>query len=176
MPSYLYKVENNNYSQIDKISLSGWVGLVYKIFECKNLYHRLSEEDNGIGWEITKEDLNKQIIADDWGIGDYEIVFDIEPKKKKTNLMQLECIHVFSHNYGDDCVYWSVLMLELKSVLYHNTEIKNKENFIPDDSKGNTKEFLYLQGDDGSWNYGMVGRMNAALLEPDAVDYFRQYF
>lgn len=78
MSCYLYKVENNNYTQVDELSLSGWNGLVFKIFDNKELYSKLSEDVDGIGWEITKEEFNEQIIKDDWGIGNHEIIFDTE--------------------------------------------------------------------------------------------------
>jgi len=37
-------------------------------------------------------------------------------------------------------------------------------------------EFLYLQGDDGGWNWGRNGSTNAAILHGEAREYFRKFF
>jgi len=37
-------------------------------------------------------------------------------------------------------------------------------------------EFLYLNGDSRSWNWGRNGMTNAAFIQGSARDYFRQFF
>ena len=176
MPAYLYEIKGSKYHKVDIISLSGRSGLVFEIFEKRNLYSQLSSNKEGIGWEITKPDLQNQILLDGLGDGNNEILFDVEPNKTRTNIKQLEHIHVFSHNYKDRLIYWSVMMLELKTILFNDREKKNIEIFIPGKSKDRIIEFLYLKGEDRGWTYGQVGRMNAAMIEQCARDYFKKYF
>ena len=173
MPSYLYKVSNSTYKLIDKISLSGWKGLVWKIYSKKKIESKLSTDESGYGWEISKQDMKNQIQLDEGAPSEYEIIFDVEPKKIKTNLKQLERIYLFSHNYNDTSTYWTVMMLKLRPILFDENKILNKQEFTPNRESSEETEFLYLRE---SWTYGSVGRMNAAIIEPEARDYFRKFF
>jgi len=175
MPSYLYKINKNTYFKIDEISLAGW-RIIYNIFKRKNLYSELKEDRNGIGWEISKSELKEQLLLDGYEEDHYEIVYDVEPTKIRTNLKQLEKLYLYTHNYHENKAHWTVIMLILKDILFEDSRILNKEKFDPNPNGKEIVEFLYLQGDDGSWSYGKVGQMNAAMIEPDARDYFRKYF
>ena len=75
-------------------------------------------------------------------------------------------------------------MLRFKDILYkeYDSEItdnekneKVREIQIPT-NEDDFVEFLYLNGSDKGWNWGMNGMTNAAFIQGPARDYFRQYF
>ncbi len=173
MPAYLYKVTNSSYQQVKEISLSGY-GIIYNIFERKKLLYKLTTKTKGIPWDISKQELREQIQMDESKNAEYEIVFDVEPKKVRTNLKQLQYVYLFTHNYGEkEKVHWTVMMLKLKTILFDEFKKRDIDAFVPEPDSQEITEFLYLQN---NWTYGMVGRMNAAMIEPEARDYFKLFF
>ena len=75
-------------------------------------------------------------------------------------------------------------MLRFRDVMYEEfkNEITKKDkeikiNKIQDpDYQEDFVEFLYINGTDKGWNWGINGMTNAAFIQGPARDYFRQYF
>lgn len=75
-------------------------------------------------------------------------------------------------------------MLRLRDVLYEEFETdilaeekNNRISLLPEsDSRDDFVEFLYLNGSDQGWRWGMSGMTNAAFIQGQARKYFRQYF
>jgi len=75
------------------------------------------------------------------------------------------------------------MMLELKDVFYDDydnltEEIKAKEisKFEVNEELNIFIEFLYLNGDDKSWNWGKNGMTNAVFIKSEAREYFKKFF
>jgi hypothetical protein len=96
----------------------------------------------------------------------------------------VEIINIHLYTYGEDeSVFWSPMMLELRSVFYRDYKgftPKFKEKTIKEFKIKNEREkiieFLYLNGDDYSWNWGKNGMTNAAFLDSSARKYFKHFF
>ena len=140
------------------------------------------------GWTVTADELI-QIYAEEFNYTDYNgnvysLIIDFHPSSEdRIGLLEIERIHIYT--YGDDeYVEWSPLMLELREV-YNNSNIENfsknlKEGLLervevkPDQEQ--IIEFLYLNGEDYTWNWGKNGRTNAVFLHKPARDFFRNFF
>ncbi|MBV9860790.1 MAG: hypothetical protein JO267_01445 [Alphaproteobacteria bacterium] len=93
-------------------------------------------------------------------------------------------IHAYTWGEPDGTAVWTPLMLELRDVYYSEYDEtlsperkKDIMQQIPVDFDGyNSVEFLYLNGDALSWNWGRNGMTNAAFLFGEARDYFRGFF
>ena len=166
-----YQAENKSFS------LAGY-NLIYKLWE-KN------ERPFNRGWSVSADDL-LQAHGDAFHADVYSLVIDFHPNADyRIALIEIENIYLYT--YGDkekSYVYWSPMMLELKSLYYDEfDEVITKEekeelinNFPAPDTQKRIVEFLYLNGDDYSWNWGKNGMTNAAFIEEDAREYFKQYF
>jgi hypothetical protein len=76
--------------------------------------------------------------------------------------------------YSED--QWTPLALRLQAIFSDRDEPNPlfKNSFVdPGTDHTLVREFLYVQGgvSSGTWNWGMVGRVNGALLWPDAFDF-----
>lgn len=177
MPIYHYQKNGTVYTQVGNIALAGRNGIIQRSFDKSKLRDQLSTLSVGIPWDISKQELQSLMGNDDQNAVSSELVFDVEPAKKRTNLLQLEHIYAYSHNYGETgTVYWTVMLLHLKPVLFSPNTVLDKLKFEPDGNDALIKEFLYLRGDAEGWTFGSVGRMNGALIEPEAQAYFRKFF
>jgi hypothetical protein len=136
-----------------------------------------------VGWTITQEELSN---LTEKGNDKYSFLIDYDPRADwRIAIIEIEKIHVYTYgNLKEKAVYWSPMMLELSDVLYldieeddidinDKNEIINTINAINEDRKKSV-EFLYLIG--SSWNWGKNGMTNAAFIQKDAREYFKQYF
>jgi hypothetical protein len=136
------------------------------------------------GWSISRDYLSSLIKKE----GEYAFLIDFDPTADwRIGIIEIDNIHIYT--YGDKTkkiAYWSPLMLELRDIIYFETEdeefdIKDKNKFLQkistesDDTKKSV-EFLYLNGTDKSWNWGKNGMTNAAFIQNEARDYFREFF
>jgi len=106
---------------------------------------------------------------------EHRILIDLKPndKDKKVSLYRLR--DVWGHSCGD----WTPLMLRLESLFVDYEPQDNAETFKqrfsgPLETRDFIYEFLYQRGgtESGNWTWGQVGRVNGALLWPDALRYF----
>jgi len=75
-------------------------------------------------------------------------------------------------------------MLRFRDIMYEEFEkeitLDSKYGKIMEiddfENKGDFVEFLYLNGSDKGWKWGMNGMTNAAFIQGPAREFFRQYF
>lgn len=121
------------------------------------------------GWHATEAEILRQI-----GVvpEQHSIIIDLKPRQKGyVSLYRLR--DVWGYSYEE----WTPLALRLECLfvdVVHDDPPTFKREFPEPDVEGALiGEFLYVQGGThgGSWNWGMVGRVNGALLWPDAFAY-----
>ncbi len=137
------------------------------------------------GWTLDSSDL--QAAYDPKYEGTLAFLIDFDPgSTTRIGIIGIERIHLYT--YGDrstKTAIWSPAMLELVDIMYDDDYTRLK----PDQKAGiletiQTKrdketrfvEFLYLNGDKESWNWGRNGSTNAAFIQAAARDYFRRFF
>lgn len=139
------------------------------------------------GWTTSADELLK-IYADEYNYSCYNgnecaLIVDFHPgSQKRIGIIEIDTIHVYT--YGDeDYVEWSPLMLELTEV-YSKNEISDfsdtlKQNILNQievsEKRERIVEFLYLNGDKYSWNWGKNGATNAVFLYRGAIEYFKKF-
>ena len=86
------------------------------------------------------------------------------------NVSLYRVMNVWGHSYEA----WTPVAVHLEALFVdreHLAPAEFKKRFRDRDAdRDQIGEFLYLQGGvrEGTWNWGMVGRVNGALLWPDA--------
>lgn len=141
-----------------------------------------------LGWSVTADDLLKtygrinKIDPCDGNI--YSLIIDFHPgSKDRIGLIEIERIHIYTYGYNGKAE-WSPMMLELRNV-YYDEEIEDmtddyKESVMEkieiQHNRQQIVEFLYLNGEKYSWNWGRNGMTNAVFLDGEARKYFRQFF
>lgn len=125
-----------------------------------------------MSWHLPETELLKLVVEEK--PSDHAILIDLKPNAKgNVSIYQLKDIWGFSYSE------WTPIALHLET-LFVDEEIENPDSFkntfeAPNlKDRENVYEFLYLRGGTkgGTWNWGMVGRVNGALLWPDALKYF----
>ena len=110
---------------------------------------------------------------------DSTLIIDLKPKQNKTNLSLYEVMDVWGYSAGN----WSPIMLRLNGLYVdQDPTLINRNDFTLNDNDvdGPIYEFLYLDGSIengkliGSWAPPPASPTNAALLWPDALNYFIQ--
>ena len=137
------------------------------------------------GWHVSANELIEIHSNGAETSATMRLVSDINPNISNWILLvELLDIYAYTWGYGTDKAVWTPLMLRLRQVLYeeYDNKITKKErikNFqeVPEPTdSAEYIEFLYLQGDDNGWIFGRTGATNAALIEGEAREYFRQFF
>ena len=159
MPFLLYEVdETGTYQQVRGIALAGRHGPL--------LRHMDETCPHGGPWHLPERRLIELLGCDD--PAKHAVVIDLKPRQKG-NISLYRLRDVWGHR-GDG---WSPLALRLET-LYVDHEHPEPDQFkrcfrVPEGTGELVHEFLYLGA---NWNWGMVGRVNGALLWPGAFDYF----
>lgn len=105
------------------------------------------------------------------------LVIDLKPKQHKTNVSLFEVLDV----WGYSCSGWTPILLHLLGLFVDaDPNSANRDDFIISNSniEAPIYEFLYLDGSikdgnlDGTWNAPPASPTNAALLWPNALNYF----
>lgn len=162
MPFFLYALnsEHGEYRQIREISLSGTA----------SPFRTISAEA-GQKWHASDGRILSLL-----GVkrpAEHRILIDLKPSDK-SNVSLYRLRNVWGHSYED----WTPLALRLESLLVDEPQDSPstfKQIFVaPVETKDFIYEFLYLNGGtrSGKWTWGLVGRVNGALLWPDALGYF----
>lgn len=137
------------------------------------------------GWSITANDL-LALIDETFTSDSHALVIDFHPSADyRIGLIEIDRIHLYT--YGDkekDFVYWTPMMLELKSLYYdeYDEPISKEEKgelidcFESPATQTRIVEFLYLNGTENGWNWGKNGMTNAAFIEEDSREYFKRFF
>ncbi len=135
------------------------------------------------GWSISAEELLSN-HRDNFDASNHLLLIDFDPNSKtRIGIIGVENIHLYT--YGDESnnsVHWSPMMWEIFDVFYEenyeNLIVVDKAKIISEiemhsDERKKSIEFLYLLG---NWNWGRNGSTNAAFIQSDAREYFRQFF
>lgn len=110
---------------------------------------------------------------------DCTLLIDLKPKQNKTNLSLYEVMDVWG--YSDSG--WTPILLRLNGLFIDNDPLlvnRNEFNRMDNDLDGPIYEFLYINGSvtggkiKGSWVPPPASPTNAALLWPQALNYFVQ--
>jgi hypothetical protein len=159
----------------EPFKLAGW-GLIYNLWRVKG-------KPVNKGYSLTADELLKQ-HNDKYSCDTHSLIIDFHPSSlERIGLVEIKHIHLYT--FGQDGnANWTPMMLELQDV-YYNEDIENltyeeKTRIIgcleiqSDGQK--IIEFLYLNGDDKSWNWGKNGMTNASFLHEGPRKYFRNFF
>lgn len=135
------------------------------------------------GWSISADELLSN-HKENFDASSHLLLIDFDPNSKsRIGIIEIEKIHIYT--YGDEStgsVHWSPMMWEIFDVLYEedydNSTIIMKQKIISEIEVNTLKrkksiEFLYLLG---NWNWGRNGSTNAAFIQSEAREYFRQFF
>ena len=162
----------------ESFSLAGY-NLIYQLWDSRG-------KPTDQGWHVSADDLIKRYSngSDSYETGRFLIDFD--PNSKwRIGIIELLDIYIYTYSVAkQDEAEWSPMMLRLRDVMYE--EFKNeiskeeKEDKIRKIQDPNNQEdfveFLYLNGADKGWKWGMNGMTNAAFIGGPARAYFRRYF
>lgn len=154
-----------------------------------NLVHRIWESrgrPTDRGWHISRDDLAAHYDSPGKAERPYRFLIDFDPDaKRRIGLVELLDIYVYTFAGSENGkAGWSPMMLRLRDVLYEEfgqdisaEEKEKRTSRVPEpDSKDDFVEFLYLNGSNQGWRWGMSGMTNAAFIQGPAREYFRQYF
>lgn len=164
--------------QDEEFSLAGY-NLIYEAWN--------KEKPINKGWHVTADELIKIKSENKQSYSDRRLLIDFDPTAD-WRIGIIELLDIYIYTYGDEKtnnVIWSPMMLKFRDVIYDEDvkgltieQISKKKNHIEisDYSGEETIEFLYLNGSNRGWNWGMNGMTNAAFIFGEARKYFRQYF
>lgn len=166
MPFYLYSLDalgagRGEYRRVREISLSG----------TDSPFRKVLVDAGSAKWHATDEFILYLLGVE--RSAEHRILIDLKPKHKtEVSLYRLRDVW----GYSDDD--WTPLALRLERVFMDQSQDDPptfKKLFVgPLETNDFIYEFLYLNGGTkrGKWTWGLVGRVNGALLWPDALRYF----
>jgi hypothetical protein len=165
----IYIHNNQNYQ------LAGY-GLIYSLWIKKG-------KPLNQGWSISADEILSEFIAS-YSDKTHSLVIDFHPSSDyRIGLIEIEHIHLYTFGWEEKAT-WSPMMLELRDVFYSEdyegltAPQRRKEMDIIEIEPNRQRiiEFLYLNGEERSWNWGRNGMTNAAFLHDESRNYFRKYF
>jgi hypothetical protein len=121
------------------------------------------------GWHATSDDIVRLLGGTP---PTQAIVIDLKPRVAG-NVSLYRLLDVWGFSYAG----WTPLALRLRVLFGDRQEADPpafKKSFVdPGIDHSMVGEFLYVQGgvSEGTWNWGLVGRVNGALLWRDAFDF-----
>lgn len=162
---------NNN----EHYKLAGW-GLIYSLWVKRN-------KPTNLGWTISSDDILKQQNKF-YSSNSHALIIDFHPSSTdRIGLIEIERIHLYTFG-NNEGAFWTPMMLELRNVFYE----EDYEDLTPEKKHGiifdielqpdrqKIFEFLYLNGDEQSWNWGKNGMTNAAFIHDEPRKYFSNFF
>jgi len=119
-------------------------------------------------WRISANEILSQKNVDNTK---NKLVIDISPKSiNKIEIFELIDLYAYTwKNVSNKKISVTNIMLKLNAIIDKFEDYDFIATF-PDNSV--RYEFIYILGDDNNWNWGQVGRVNAALLTLDELKYF----
>ena len=159
-------------------SLAGY-NLIYQAWERKG-------KPLNTGWHATQDELLRLHSDGQHDSLTRRLVIDFDPNSiQRIGLIELLDVYAFTWGNDNGAPSWTPLMLRLRDVFieeYEQSFESSRKNAIlanlpaPDSTAPDFVEFLYLNGADKGWKWGMNGMTNAAFLHGDVRKYFRQFF
>lgn len=180
MPVFLYQRLVNNRKrylrQIRQVSLAG-SGLI------RGLWAKRGKPTNA-GWNITSPEMVDHLLGSHGAVEAHEIIIDAAPSVQSlVDLVRVVDIHVYTYGDGAGSASWSNLMLRVKDACWEEgIEDPSRKGAIkqcfeePAEYGDDILTFLYLHGDEKSWNWGRIGQMNGAFIHKAAREYFKPFF
>ena len=189
MPFYLFQrterkdgnIVREYFQMVREVRLAGYNSIY-------NLWVQMGKSKDQ-GWHIDIHNLLKEITKGTGNYNSHRLIIDFDPKAKwRIGLIEVLDIYLYTYGYSTNNAFWSALMLRLRDVYYDEFEQDKDPKDIEDmkrkfcidkrkeDSDQDVFEFLYLKGDDGGWNRGRVGQVNAVFIHKEARDYFKNFF
>ena len=163
----------------ENYSLAGY-NLIYNLWE-----KRKGPTDQG--WHMSADDLIKEFTNGRGNINTNSLLIDFHPSST-SRIGIIELMDIYAYTYSGNSkieTSWTPMMIRLRDVLYEEyekeltsteKETKLKKLKQPSDTTEDFIEFLYLNGNDKSWNWGRNGMTNAAFIHGPARAYFKKYF
>jgi hypothetical protein len=168
MPFFLYDIAGEpgreRYSSPREIRLAGRTGPLATFSRVEN-----PTSKQPFGWHATSGDLIRLIGGTPT---EQAIVIDLKPRVAY-NVSLYRLLDVWGFSYTD----WTPIAIGMQTLFADRKEPNPatfKNDFLdPGTDHRQLGEFLYLLGgvSKGTWNWGMIGRVNGALLYPDAFEY-----
>jgi len=149
----------------DNVKIAGNSGPLAAIQKKSNI-----ENTCPFRWHATSSEIVHQLTESGDG---FEIVIDLKPKVAE-NISLYRFMNIWGFSYED----WTPVALHLEALFRDRSDPspeKFKKRFLDKDAeRSQLVTFLYLKGGvkNGTWSWGMAGRVNGALLWPDVLDYF----
>jgi len=154
-----------------------------------NLLHAAWKKRDGpieVGWHVTTDELIKLHYDSAQDSNSKRFVVDFDPNAtRRIGLIELLDVYAFTWRSKSGEPEWTPLMLRFRDFFYEeyqpSIDPARKAEIVscleePKDSTTDFVEFLYLNGPQFGWNWGMNGMTNAAFLNGRARDYFRKFF
>lgn len=169
MPFLLYETsssgEHRRYKRLREISLAGKNGPLSRI-----ALRGANRQEIPHKWHASSSGIIIEVLGDPKC---QEILIDLKPNdKERVSLYKLSDVWGYSEDN------WTPVAFLLESLYVDHKVDRPPDTFkleFDDDHavRGPIAEFLYLRGGvcEGSWNWGMVGFVNGALLWPKAFNY-----
>jgi hypothetical protein len=168
MPFLLYRhwpkdSDSLVFRRVREVSVGGKHGPI-----AKHVANECGDEP-GCGWHMSETQLLDQ-LSDTPG---HAVLIDLKPTTTG-NVSLYRLTDVWGFSYRE----WTPVCLRLESLFIDEhranaEEFKEEFPFRPEDGGVIAHEFLYLNGgtSEGTWNWGMAGSVNGALLFQDAWEY-----
>lgn len=168
MPFLLYQHWPNDagsrtFRRIKQVSIGGGRGPIaaHVAEECG--------DEPGCRWHMAEAQLLRHLGV----TSGHAVLIDLKPTTTgNVSLYRLKDVWGFSYRE------WTPVCLRLESLFIDEHRANTKEfreefPFRPEDGGVTIHEFLYLNGgtSEGTWNWGMTGTVNSALLFRDAWEY-----
>jgi hypothetical protein len=133
-----------------------------------------SDDADELQWHIESKALLKCEVPHNESPNDYSLMIDLKPRDK-TAVSIYQLLEIWGVSYGT----WTPVLMHLQP-LWSDWESPDPEAFkkrfaLPSLLEAPIYEFLYLNHKGGrarGWTWGLVGRVNGALLWPGALTYF----
>jgi hypothetical protein len=163
MPFFLYQRDGDDYVRLRKVPLAGLDGPI-----CAAARRSPGSPE----WELSEDGLIRSYEADP---NHHAVIIDLKPNDASVSLYRLKYI------WGFDDHTWTPLALEFEGLYVDAPPADGrpvdafKQRFpVPTATSWPIYEFLYVRAgsESGTWVFGTVGSVNAALLWNDTFDSF----
>lgn len=179
MAFLVYIKQNGNLVATGETYRLAGYNLIYQLWEKRG-------KPTDQGWHVSANDLIKIHTEEKESYDTRRLLVDFHPNAKwRIGVIELLDIYIYTYPGAKrDEAGWSPMMLRFRDVYYEEFEkqitAKEKEeitrNIADPESSEDFIEFLYLNGSNRGWNWGMNGMTNAAFIQGLARDYFRKFF
>jgi hypothetical protein len=160
----------------------------YKLGGYNLIYEAWQQKGRPIdtGWHVTADELIRLHSGGAHRHEDRRLIIDFDPNATwRIGLVELLEIRAFTWGDGKGNPSWTPLMLRMQDVFYEEYDVPitpaQKVDILaslpePESGASDFIEFLYLNGPEYGWNWGMNGMTKAVFLYGEARNYFRQFF